>query len=55
MSTPLPGGEELICSGYFEQAAEFLGPKHTFNSDILTADADPHGDEAAAVCVAAKL
>ena len=55
MSTPLPGGGELIRSGYFGQAAEFVGPKPTVNSDILTADAGPHGDEAAAVWVAAKL
>lgn len=55
MSTPSPGGEELIRSGYFEQAVEFIGPKPTLNFVILTGDADPHGDEAAAACVAAKL
>ena len=44
-----------IRSGYFEQTMEFDGPKSTLNFVILTADVDPHGDKAAAFCVAAKL
>ncbi|KAF9001924.1 hypothetical protein BDQ17DRAFT_1357730 [Cyathus striatus] len=48
------GGEEGI-RGYFEQVTEFSGPKPTIHFVILTADADPHGDEAHAACVAAKV
>ncbi|KAH8117243.1 hypothetical protein DFH11DRAFT_1724294 [Phellopilus nigrolimitatus] len=55
LSTPSPGGEELIRGGYFEQLVEFVGPKPTLNFVILTADADPSGDEANAACIAAKL
>ncbi|EJD05746.1 uncharacterized protein FOMMEDRAFT_153084 [Fomitiporia mediterranea MF3/22] len=55
LSTPSPGGEELIRGGYFEQLIEFVGPKPTLNFVILTADADPTGDEANAACIAAKL
>lgn len=55
MSTPSPGGDELIRSAYFEQVVEFVGPKPTINFVILTADADPTGEEANAACVAAKL
>lgn len=55
LSTPSPGGEELIRGGYFEQLVEFVGPKPTLNFVILTADADPSGDEAHAACIAAKL
>ncbi|KAI5124340.1 hypothetical protein M0805_008947 [Coniferiporia weirii] len=55
MSTPSPDGEELIRGGYFEQLVEFVGPKPTLNFVILTADADPTGDEANAACIAAKL
>jgi hypothetical protein len=41
--------------GYFEQVAEFSGPKPTIHFVILTADADPTGEEAHAACVAAKV
>ena len=34
---------------------EFVGPKPTIHFVILTADADPHGKEAHAACVAAKM
>lgn len=51
---PSMGGDEgARC--YFEQVVEFAGPKPTIHFVILTADADPHGDEAHAACVAAKL
>lgn len=48
------GSEESI-RGYFEQVAEFSGPKPTIHFVILTADADPTGEEAHAACVAAKV
>lgn len=48
------GGEEAM-RGYFDQVVEFAGPKPTIHFVILTADADPHGEEAHAACVAAKL
>ncbi|TFK42749.1 hypothetical protein BDQ12DRAFT_676749 [Crucibulum laeve] len=48
------GGEESV-RGYFDQVAEFAGPKPTIHFVILSADADPHGDEAHAACVAAKV
>ncbi|KAI0781076.1 hypothetical protein BD413DRAFT_462702 [Trametes elegans] len=54
-STPSPGGEEGGRGAYFEQVVEFVGPKPTIHFVILTADADPHGDEAHAACVAAKV
>ena len=54
-SAPSPGGEESGRGGYFEQVVEFSGPKATIHFVILTADADPHGDEAHAACVAAKV
>jgi hypothetical protein len=41
--------------GYFEQVAEFVGPKPSIHFVILTADSDPHGDEAHAACVASKV
>lgn len=47
-------GEDAI-RGYFEQIVEFSGPKPSIHFVILTADADPTGEEAAAACVAAKL
>lgn len=53
LETPY-GGEEGI-RGYFEQVVEFYGPKPTIHFVILTADSDPHGVEAHAACVAAKL
>lgn len=40
---------------YFEQVLEFSGPKPTIHFVILTADADPRGEEAHAACVAAKV
>ncbi|KAF8630365.1 hypothetical protein AX15_002929 [Amanita polypyramis BW_CC] len=40
---------------YFDQVVEFVGPKPTIHFVILTADADPHGDEANAACLAAKV
>jgi hypothetical protein len=46
---------ELIRGGFFEQVVEFSGPKPTIHFVILSADADPAGDEAHAACVAAKV
>jgi hypothetical protein len=46
---------ELVRGGFFEQVVEFSGPKPTIHFVILSADADPTGDEAHAACVAAKL
>ncbi|KAH9966428.1 hypothetical protein BC827DRAFT_1175740 [Russula dissimulans] len=40
---------------YFDQVLEFAGPKPTIHFVILTADADPRGEEAHAACVAAKV
>ncbi|KAF8163142.1 hypothetical protein B0H34DRAFT_764448 [Crassisporium funariophilum] len=48
------GGEESV-RGHIDQVAEFGGIKPTIHFVILTADADPHGDEAHAACVAAKV
>ncbi|EJD53266.1 hypothetical protein AURDEDRAFT_81612 [Auricularia subglabra TFB-10046 SS5] len=42
-------------SGYFDQLVEFPGLKPTIHFVILSADADPRGEEAEAACVAAKL
>jgi hypothetical protein len=47
-------GEEQV-RGQFEQLVEFTGPKATIHFVILTGDSDPHGDEAHAACIAAKL
>lgn len=55
MATPGPSGEEVIRGGYFEQVAEFTGPKASIHFVILTPDTDPSGEEAHAACVAAKL
>ncbi|THH32998.1 hypothetical protein EUX98_g1193 [Antrodiella citrinella] len=55
VSTPSPGGEDNARGAYFEQVVEFVGPKPTIHFVILTADADPNGDEAHAACVAAKV
>lgn len=52
---PSPGGEDVGRGAYFDQVVEFSGPKPTIHFVILTADADPHGDEAHAACVAAKV
>jgi hypothetical protein len=46
---------KLICGGFFEQVIKFSGPKLTIHFVILSADADPTGDEVHAACVAAKL
>ena len=54
-SAPSPGGEDVSRGGFFDQVVEFSGPKATIHFVILTADADPHGDEAHAACVAAKV
>jgi hypothetical protein len=54
VSTPSPGGEETR-GIFFDQVVEFVGPKPTIHFVILTADADPHGTEAHAACVAAKV
>jgi hypothetical protein len=40
---------------FLEQVLEFAGPKPTIHFVILTADADPRGEEAHAACVAAKV
>lgn len=53
-STPSPGGDD-VRGGFFEQVIEFGGPKPTIHFVILTADADPTGEEAHAACVAAKV
>lgn len=53
LETPY-GGEEGV-RGFFDQVVEFCGPKATIHFVILTADSDPHGVEAHAACVAAKL
>ena len=47
-------GDEVV-HGHIEQVVEFSGIKPTIHFVILTADADPHGDEAHAACVAAKV
>ncbi|KAH8108132.1 hypothetical protein BXZ70DRAFT_39589 [Cristinia sonorae] len=54
-NTPSPGGEDGGRGAYFEQVVEFGGPKPTIHFVILTADADPTGEEAHAACVAAKV
>ncbi|KAJ7470309.1 hypothetical protein FB451DRAFT_1253314 [Mycena latifolia] len=54
LESSMVGGEEAI-RGYVDQVVEFAGPKPTIHFVILTADADPNGDEAHAACVAAKL
>ncbi|EPQ58070.1 hypothetical protein GLOTRDRAFT_104018 [Gloeophyllum trabeum ATCC 11539] len=46
-------GDEV--RGAFDRVVEFGGPKPTIHFVILTGDADPHGDEARAACVAAKV
>lgn len=44
-----------VKGAYFEQVLEFCGPKPTIHFVILSAEADPTGDEAHAACVAAKV
>jgi hypothetical protein len=48
-----PSGE--VKGAYFEQVVEFGGPKPTIHFVILSAEADPTGQEAHAACVAAKV
>ncbi|KAK0210357.1 hypothetical protein DFS33DRAFT_1370841 [Desarmillaria ectypa] len=54
MDSPVIMGDESG-RGYVEQVVEFSGPKPTIHFVILTADADPNGDEAYAACIAAKV
>ncbi|KAJ7771739.1 hypothetical protein B0H16DRAFT_1660701 [Mycena metata] len=54
LESTMVGGDEAI-RGYIDQVVEFAGPKPTIHFVILTADADPNGDEAHAACIAAKL
>ena len=49
------GGDEDISCSHIEQVVEFAGIKPTIHFVILTGDADPHGTEANAACVAAKV
>lgn len=49
-----PSGD-LVRGGFFEQVVEFSGPKPTIHFVILSADADPTGEEAHAACIAAKV
>ena len=46
---------EDIGRGHIEQVVEFAGIKPTIHFVILTGDADPHGTEANAACIAAKV
>lgn len=55
LSTPSPGGDDIGRGAFFDQVVEFSGPKPTIHFVILTADADPTGEEARAACVAAKV
>lgn len=41
--------------GYIQQVLEFVGPRPTIHFAILTAVADPNGEEAHAACIAAKV
>ena len=52
---PATSGNDEGHRNYFDQIVEFVGPRPTIHFVILTADADPHGDEAHAACIAAKL
>lgn len=54
-SAPSPIGEDAGRSAYFEQVLEFGGPRPTIHFVILTADADPTGEEGLAACNAAKV
>ncbi|KAJ7132530.1 hypothetical protein C8R44DRAFT_978066 [Mycena epipterygia] len=54
MESSMVGGEVAI-RGYIDQVVEFAGPMPTIHFAILTADADPTGDEALSAFVAAKL
>ena len=46
---------EDVSRGHIEQVVEFAGIKPTIHFVILTGDADPHGTEANAACIAAKV
>lgn len=52
---PATSGNDESHRNHFDQIVEFVGPRPTIHFVILTADADPHGDEAHAACIAAKL
>lgn len=52
---PSFGGAEEGVRGYIDQVVEFSGIKPTIHFVILSADADPHGGEAHAACIAAKI
>lgn len=52
---PATAGNDEGYRSYLDQVVEFVGPKPTIHFVILTADADPHGDEAHAACIAAKV
>ncbi|KAM6500667.1 hypothetical protein JOM56_003681 [Amanita muscaria] len=52
---PATAGNDEGYRNYFDQVVEFVGPKPTIHFVILTAEADPHGDEAQAACIAAKV
>lgn len=49
------GANGEVKGAYFEQVLEFCGPKPTIHFVILSAEADPTGEEAHAACVAAKV
>lgn len=53
--SPSFGGEDSTRSIQVDQVLEFGGPRPTIHFVILTADADPTGEEAHAACVAAKV
>lgn len=53
-SSTTTGGDEAR-GAFFEQIVEFGGPRSTIHFVILTADADPTGEEARAACAASKL
>ncbi|KZT11432.1 uncharacterized protein LAESUDRAFT_740929 [Laetiporus sulphureus 93-53] len=52
---PTHDGEDAVRGAFFEQVLEFGGPRPGIHFVILTADADPTGEEARAACVAAKV
>ena len=54
LESTVVGGDEAI-RGSFDQVVEFGGQKPTIHFVILTADADPTGEEAQAACIAAKV
>jgi len=54
-SAPSPIGEDVGRGAYFDQVLEFGGPRPTIHFVILTADADPTGEEGLAACNAAKV